>query len=339
MRDWDFTGTVLYLLLINIEYMKTKYFYLLLVTALFLFSCQKEISSENNGTTPPPPSSGGNDSTVLSMYLELDTNGVSIDTLDKTIFEYDALKRITAFKSTEYAYNAPKLNINVPTEAGYFYYNGSDTLPYKTIEVAIDYYGNNDFRVDSSISFLTRNASQQVIRDSVYYFKFIRSQGAAQAIIHTSTSNYTIYADSVIENNSELEIVSGSIANQVISKNKYVQTKVNGNLLTENCFLFDNNAYRLLRSATYSYDSKINPLKILSTNYPVSLPKYFSNNSYFFPNNFTSVIGTDNTVSPVYVDAENYTYIYNTSGYPKTVAISNPTNSVYDRIGIFFYTK
>jgi len=226
----------------------------------------------------------------------------------------------------------------VPTEAGYFYYNGSDTLPYKTIEVAIDDY-NNDFIVDSSISFLTRNASQQVTRDSVYYFQFLRSQGASQAIIHTSTSNYTIYADSVIENNSELEIVSGNITGQVISKNKYVQTKANGNLLTEKCFLFDNNAYRLLRSATYSYDSKINPLKILSTNYPVSLAKYFSNNSYFFPNNFTSETSTDNTSNPVYVSAENYTYIYNISGYPKTVVISNPTNPVYDRKGIFFYTK
>lgn len=319
--------------------MKTKYFYLLLAMGLFIFSCQKEISPENNGTTPPPPPSAGNDSTVLSMYIELDTLGATIDTLDKTIFEYDALKRITAIKSTEYAQNAPKLNINVPTEAGYFYYNGSDTLPYKTIEVAIDNDGNNDFHVDSSISFLTRNASQQVTRDSVYYFQFLRSQGAAQAVIHTSTSNYTIYADSVIENNSELEIISGSIFNQVISKNKYVQTKANGNLLTENCFLFDNNAYRLLRSATYSYDTKINPLKVYSTNYPVSLNPYFSNNSYFFPNNFTSVTGTDNTVTPAYVDAENYTYIYNTSGYPKTVVISNPTNSVYDRKGIFFYTK
>ena len=40
----------------------------------------------------------------------------------------------------------------------------------------------------------------QITRDSVHYLQYLRTTGTAPNTLHTYTSNFNIYADSVIDN-------------------------------------------------------------------------------------------------------------------------------------------
>lgn len=297
-------------------------------------SCQKELSVENNpGTTPGTIS---NDSTILSMFIQLDTTGGIIDTLSKTVFEYDALKRLTAYKTFNYINNTPALA--EPSERGYYFYNGTDTLAFKTILVAADSSGNGDILVDSSCSFLTRNAAQQITRDSVHYLQYLRTTGASLGTLHTYTSNFNIYADSVIDNYRETDN-AGGITSVITGKNKYAQTRLNGSLVSEIFYIWENTGYRQIRSEALSYDNKINPLKITSTNYPVILNNNFSANEYLYKNNFTQIIRTENTIVPSVTSTTVSMYTYNTLNLPKTVVSYDITNPLSAVKGIYIYTK
>lgn len=309
----------------------------LFVTAivfLLLASCQKEVSLENNPGTAPGGAS--NDSTLLSMYIQVDTTGGFIDTISKTVFEYDVLKRLSAYKTFNYINNTPGLA--EPSERGYYFYNGTDTFAFKTTIVAVDSSGNGDIAVDSSCSFLTRNASQQIIRDSVYYLQYLRTAGPGQGTLHTYTSNFSIYADSVIDNYRETDN-AGGITSVITGKNKYAQTRLNGNLAGEIFYIWETTGYRPIRSEAFSYDNKINPLKILSTNYPVSLNNNFSANDFFYRNNFTQITSIENTTTPPVTGTTVYMYTYNTLNLPKTVVSYDITNPLSALKGIYIYTK
>ena len=96
--------------------MKTAKFGVLicLIILLFLVSCQKEfgIESDNILTTA--------DSIYLDKIYELDNNGNRIDSL---IFVYDNQKRVVSMG----------FNYALPNAYMYtYYYNGSDTLPFKS---------------------------------------------------------------------------------------------------------------------------------------------------------------------------------------------------------------
>ncbi len=319
---------------IFVNMQRTCFFIATAICLLLLASCQKELSLENNPGTPP--GSTGNDSTLLSMYIQVDTTAGSIDTMSKTVFEYDVLKRLTAYKTFNYINNIPALA--EPSVRGYYFYNGTDTLAFKTIIVAADSSGSGDINVDSSCSFLTRNASQQITRDSVYYLQYQRTTGPGLGTLHTYTSNFIIYADSVIDNYRETDN-AGGITSVVTGKNKYAQTKLNGNLASETFYIWENTGYRQIRSESISYDNKINPLKILSTNYPVILNDNFSANEYLYRNNFTQITSTENTTAPPVTSTAVYMYTYNTLNLPKTVVsydIANPLSAVK---GIYIYTK
>lgn len=304
------------------------------IVFLLMASCQKELSLENNSGTAA--GGLGNDSTILSMFIQVDTTAGIIDTSSKTVFEYDVLKRLTAYKTFNYINNTPVLA--EPSERGYYFYNGTDTFAFKTILVAVDSSGNGDIAVDSSCSFLTRNAGQQITRDSVYYLQYLRSSGPAPGTLHTYTSGFSIYADSVIDNYRETDN-TGGITSVITGKNKYAQTRLNGNLVSEVFYIWENTGYREIRSESRSYDNKINPLKILSTNYPVSLNNNFSANDFFYRNNFTQMTSTENTTFPPVTGTTVHMYTYNTLNLPKTVVSYDITNPLSAVKGIYIYTK
>jgi hypothetical protein len=186
------------------------------------------------------------------MVVSLDTTVGTIDTISKSFYEYDNLGRSTKDLTTSYYSN----NIPKPFEQDktFYFYNGIDSLPYKTVMVNFDSSGSSpDLIVDSFVHFYTYNSSNIIIRDSVFYVQFYRSIGAAQGNITTHTSNYTIYADSVIEM-SRYAYTIGGIATVDEGKDKYVQTKLNGNLLKEMRYILDvPGGYRLLGTIDNKY--------------------------------------------------------------------------------------
>ena len=309
--------------------MKSKFYFLLLAIGFSIAACQKEFSKESNGN----PQNGTNDSTVLKAFVLLDTASGNPDTLNVTTFEYDNLKRLSKEVTMNYFNNVPD-----PTDdhfTTYYYYNGADTVPAKTIVVAIDSSGNNQLGVDSVVSFFTRNANQQITRDSSYYMQFTRSQGPAQGVVYITVSNFSIYADSVVENFRFTDPLSGLL----VGTNKYVQTKSNGNLIKEVLFILENTGYREVRSIDFAYDTKINPFIIRSANYPVVLKDDFGTRDYIFKNNETMVVGTISTNTPPQVNTTTSSYTYNTLGYPKTVAQHDTGDPTLGLKGIYIYTK
>src|SRR5215467_2985599 len=97
-----------------------------ILIVLLIVSCQKDSNSDpssnngnnNNGSNNNPP---GSDSTVLWKYIEIDTTlAPGSDTLDKTVFFYDNMKRLDHYYS--YDFSIPD------TTTVTYYYQGSDTL-------------------------------------------------------------------------------------------------------------------------------------------------------------------------------------------------------------------
>ena len=123
--------------------MKRSLFNLFLITCL-ITSCQKEI-----GTTENPVIN--NDSTLISMYVELDTTLISpADTLSKILFTYDNLKRISRLQYFTY-HNG--LIVPADSHESRFLYNSSDTLPYKEIENGIDPFSSLPYVVNKFLHF------------------------------------------------------------------------------------------------------------------------------------------------------------------------------------------
>ena len=97
----------------------TTVFSILLIC--FFSSCQKE-PDVDLGNDPAPPVDG--DSTLLKMYVELDTTLPSgSDTTYKVIYTYDNQKRV---KQVTVLYDQY-------FERGDYFYSGSDTLPYMLV--------------------------------------------------------------------------------------------------------------------------------------------------------------------------------------------------------------
>jgi hypothetical protein len=297
--------------------MKTKYFTLLLVAGLFLFACQKEVSQDTTSPTSPTD----NDSTVLSKYIELDTLNGRIDTINVSTFEYDNLKRVTKVTTINYFNNIPNLTYN-PDKLVY-YYNGVDTLPYKTLYV----YFDKNLR-DSTINFFTRNASQVVVRDSSIDFFEERAVFDTTAI----TSNYTIYADSVIENQHyhnppTLPGNQNKFKHQLIRTNNRITQQITSSFYT---------TYEESFNATFQFDDKLNPFRKLDINYPIALNADTEFYNISEKNNLVKSTITSNVLQSF---SEIRNYIYNNLNYPKTAVIYNPLQPGKAVKVIFIYTK
>jgi hypothetical protein len=301
--------------------MKTKYFSLLLVSALFLFACQKEVSQDTTSPTSPTD----NDSTVLSKLIVLDTLGSSVDTMNVTTFEYDNLNRLAKTITINYSNNAPDLTSDYFRT--FYSYNGADTLANKITYLNFERAINDTYSI---IHFFTRNASQTVTRDSSIRFSLSPNGGDTS----TTILNFTFYPDSIIEKLTSY--TSNSNGNRFSRTFRHEQTKTNGNIVREIRSIFNGTNYFEVSRLNYTFDTKLNPFIIFSVNYPTAL----TNNvlEFYYPqkNNPLETVYTSNSGLS---ETEKYIYTYNNLGYPKTVIIYNPANPATTVKGVFIYTK
>ena len=98
----------------------SKKYQLLLFVCLLLAACQKEIARPGN--LPVTPILNTTDSNYIDKIIYLDSAGIMRE--DSILYQYDNLKRLVAIADTISA-NENETNV--------FYYNGTDTLPYKAI--------------------------------------------------------------------------------------------------------------------------------------------------------------------------------------------------------------
>jgi len=128
-----------------------------------LTSCQKELSSEN-GTgiilpPPPPPPATVTDSNYLDIVYEFETRVAVTDTTAYYSYKYDAQKRVVSINWQWGDYLLPYQDSG---RVKYFY-NGSDTLPYRSYMTAT-YDGMLVF--DTISTFYTYDNTARLIKDS-----------------------------------------------------------------------------------------------------------------------------------------------------------------------------
>lgn len=296
-----------------------------ILIALVVVSCQRQPDSSlppnsntgnnNNGNNNNPPSS---DSTVLWKYIEIDTTLASgSDTVDKTIFFYDDMKRLDHY----YAYD-----FSVPgdfdTTIVSYYYQNNDTLPYKItsiyhetdLDLDTDYYAYNNGIVawDSSLHHTTWILYGSPVEKETAIVRTYQDHGNTTTV--SEAVYYILPAGSPCHSTYEVSktYVSGNIAGE-----QYVNPGCLGGSI----------------SSQWQYDNKVNPFYLIDLHYPVH-KTFYGNGLTSQKNNATQEISSSNNNVPV-----NFIYTYRSDNYPLIVRTVDPTNPSYNLKGLFFYTK
>jgi len=271
----------------------------------FLFSCQREVDNDLPSTNPNPAT---NDSILLAKYVELDTTFSSgQDTTNIYTFTYDNLKRIKRIYQVENFLGSPQVTYYITTD---FFYTGSDTLPYKTIELdqeGISYtdtsfytYSNGLVRSDSSVNYRVNNNELLLI----------------------STISFSATGNNIFAKSKEVYFNPA-----ILSEDSSTLTIVrqNGNIITQ-----QDPVNAISDDMQLSYDNKINPFFKADIHYPIFWEHLF-NSFDAQKNNMTEEITSNSHVQ--------YTYTYRTDGYPLTVRKTDLVDPTRSRKGFFFYTR
>ena len=288
--------------------MKTKAFLFICVTITFLSACQKDFSFE----IPTTESIITSDSNLLKKYIELDTIG-GIDTLTKTLYEYDNMRRLLSRKEKNYTDSF--------FNDRYYSYSGNDTLVSRMLEI---YYSTSqtDVFYDSAFTYFIRNSNNKIIKDSSIIFSI--DLGITSFI--KLVSDFTYFAGDSIER-------SITIYDPVSSTNRFSfkQIRNGNNIIKESEYNFNGSpgSFTPNRIANFTYDNRYNPFYGEKINYPVTLnPNNYSD--YFTPKNNLVLIDVSGF-------AEAVVYTYNTLGFPIKSVITFPGSSGYAIKGVFIY--
>lgn len=291
----------------------------LLIVAAFLFTaCQKQLGIE--GLTPAPPVK--DDSTLLSVYIELDTtSSAPYDTLSKTFFYYDNAKRNTGIDLIYYI-NGAASNYQYKSR---FIYNGSDTMPAKkTVNSLLlpdtdpNYY-NDVCNYTYSNGRLIYDSTVFTSSTSVPRLAFVNKYTYSAGRIRNDISYY-FFSTSAIDKSTE-----------------YIYPEVNnGNIVKQ----ADTTSLGLTREHSFEYDNHPNPFKqtqskiAIDNRYPYYHMETY-NTASFSTNNLIEVKQLQG-----YPDFHfKYQYIYKENGYPSSVYFVDVNYPIYFAKGVFIYTK
>ncbi len=133
---------------------------LAIFSILVLQSCQKELTADTGNTNPP---TGITDSSYLSKIYYVEVNGALTDTGNRLTYSYDNLKRVTAIRGI------PNNLYDVIQISYDYYYNGSDTLPFRSrrIYVSANDPAQTQFRYDTTIAWHYYDNTGRNIKDSM----------------------------------------------------------------------------------------------------------------------------------------------------------------------------
>ena len=289
---------------------------LLIITVFFVLnSCQKEYSIDNGNIiiTPPPIIP---DSSYLSKIYSIYYDASGRDSSSRT-YSYDNLKRVIAM--TDSLTDPAATN---PFNAFVYYYNGNDTLPYKT-----RLYVNDFSYTDTTITYHFYNNLGRKIKDSA-----LRSYNTFPIINYykdTIVSSYS-YAPGKIYGITNYS--SGSSASASYKDTASVDAR--GNLLSNKRYRLVAGppaSYELYVTSNITYNNGLSPFAKLS-NFKSYIVFPFGETFYneFAQNNNITQIDEYTIFGPgsVYHYIENFTnYTYNANGYPKEIFTLTPTDS------------
>lgn len=295
----------------------------LFILFFFISSCQKELSSEN---TPPSPASPASDSIYLSKLYYIEFDGVTLDTADKWSYTYDNLKRVTSLTDS-----VSGLPLNIVPLAYTYYYNGTDTLPFKSV-----YLENYPQSKDTVITYFTYNNAGQRIRDSIYHSGYNASFIPAVYGIKLTIKKYS-YGVNKIYGESKDSLIYQVNGNMGIGSNRDTAiTDAAGNMINNKTYEFFTN--QLLYTSSLTYDNHPSPFSILSNFKTFKMFPSYETFLEEFPqkNNLLTVDGVGTTSGSAYNNDYNV-YTYKNNGYPQQILITDPPPSqAYTKI-VFVY--
>jgi hypothetical protein len=273
---------------------------------LTLVSCQREVDD-----TPTDPSS--TDHPLLSKFVEVDTVFTTpTDTQYSIQFKYDAQKRVTESVTKSY-FNYPLIDI----ETEKYFYNGTDTLPFKAIAYYTDAVNNY---IDTVFLFYSNGL---IRKDST---------------ISTNTTTGTFFGIDVKEftaagNNTLLAKRSYYTRNTSVPDDTYnttyLKTYNNGNIAIQEDA--DQDAW----STQYgfyelTFDNHPNPFYRVKLPYPIIVDALVQKNNLLSHKQWSYS-------PPLDQDHHTYSYVYKANGYPELVRITEVGNFVTGWKGFYYY--
>ncbi len=271
-------------------------------------SCQKEIddSLPNNVT---------NDSTVLWKYVVIDTTlSAGLDTLEVHYFEYDNQKRLTRLIDSlrEDTSSSPAYTSSLVTD---FFYNGNETLPYKSMGLQKD---GTDRRWDTTyFSFQNGLVSLDSAR-----IQISNVTGITWGII---TRSFTV-SGTTITMTEKFYSYTNPIPS-CVSNSTVLQTYSNGNIISANgtttgCVTGSGNVQM-------NYDNKPNPFySTIPVHYPTTGFSFVEGN-----NNQKNNMTEENSTA----FHTQRSYSYRSNGLPSVVRVNDLNFPSYSYKGIYYY--
>lgn len=283
-----------------------KIILLLLLGGLFI-SCQKEVNDFGAVVNPPNVT---NDSIYLDKMYELYNNGTGLDTVAIIQFNYDAQKRITKWTVTD-VLTGPYIDYN-------YYYNGTDTIPFKTL--FIDYDPGTP---DTILTFHTYDASGKNLQDSSLISR------PSLGVYSIEVFNYS-YAPG--RRYGDLRKESQQPTSLLYFYRDTATLDASGNIVSIVRFTDEiTGTMELYSNANYTYDNKINPFSRQNI-FKAHQQAYSNEESLFYEympfNNMMSHIETITPLGSTPVN-ENFTWTYNSNNLPvKSVLVNGSDTSV-----------
>lgn len=254
--------------------------------ALYLSACQKEYSPSgiDPNPTPTPLPTPSVDSNYLDKLYSLYDDGSGLDTQIISTLHYDANKRVVSIIDSITKPLTPWMSYN-------YYYNGADTIPYKSIFI---------------------NSENQADPDSVTHYFFYNTQG--QKIKDSVKSVYSGTSYFKVQN---ISYAPGKIYGITDASRDTASLDANGNILLNKHYILSGSTYKLDVTSIYTYDSHPHPFAKLSNHiaqqqFPNGETLYYE---YMGNNNFTLQDETT-TISQNYHFMSFVNYTYNAAGFP-----------------------
>ena len=293
-----------------------KKVFLLIISGIIIYSCQKEPSSNT------PPIVTRDDSTTLLMYIDLDTTqAAGLDTLNIQKYSYDNSKRLMKSAYIEYESGMPA-HFSITN----LYYNGTDTLPFKKTETNYDSPGGTAGLSDTAYYIYN---GDKIISDSV------RSGYNSFPVV----GKYAYDNNKVTETRLDYSLTPPAYP---YSHEVYL-TKINGNTTLQMDTTFLDGVLSSSTRFSFVYDVKINPFynipqPFVERSFPYYDGETYSEEMVYEKNNPTDI---NETGDPFGTGAFHFKYFYEykSNGYPSVARVydqDDPSN-FYKRI--FIYTK
>jgi len=270
-----------------------------------LVSCQKEVE----GTLPGLVQG---DSTFLDKVIALDTTLPSgLDTTSKMTFTYDNAKRV--IKVSE-IYGG-----NSGSSIADFYFNGTDSIPYKKISREI-YTGIYDY-TDTSFYVYSNGV---VSKDSTI------THDNTNGVIGAAVVIYTVNGSNINKVIREYNFNGGVFVLSNTSNSTITVSISGGNIVTQT-LVTGMNAFQSVQA---TYDNKPNPLyRIFSVHYPeLDTPTWIA---WLLQKNNPSNVQFQEMGGPS--ETESYIYSYRLDGYPTKFVYSSTTGVAASNKILFYY--